>query len=379
MKRIHVACVLLFLAAAFSASADTKVDCNKGESINTALSKLKKSGPNVVSVSGTCTEDISIVGFDDLSLVADGAAVLNPATATSRRVILVNSSRLVSIDGFTMTLSNAVPQTWVAEFNGSSGCSIANMSITGGGGIRLQRSSNVNITDVAMHNAVIGIIVGNACQADIRGVTIENTPPSFGNVGIAVFSGSTAFVEGTTVSGYSTGVTAGGGQFFVPGTSIFDTAREVVIQNNRIGVSANAHGLVQFSAATRVVNNGNGGDLTGGIVITGGSFTALAGNPALGVVEISNNNGQGVLVLNNGLSSITGSSAFVANNHLNGVAVVNGGIASFSNGVNVTGNTAKDLFCDDRGLITGSAGVAGATKVQCTNMIPGPLPPGMPH
>lgn len=379
MKRSFVACVLLFLAAAFSLSADTKVDCNKGESINTALAKLKKSGPNVVTISGTCTEDVVIVGFDDLRLVADGAAVLNPATATSKRVVLVSSSRLVSIDGFTMTLSNAVPQPWVAEFNGSSGCSIANMSITGGGGIRLQRSSNVAIADVAMHDAVIGIIVGNACQSDIRGVTIEFAPPSLGNVGIAVFSGSTAFVEGVTVSGYSTGVIAGGGQFFVPGATFFDSGRPVVIDHNRIGISANANGLVQLSAATQITNNGNGGDLTGGVVVNGGSVTALAGNPAFGSVEIRDNNGQGVLVLNNGTSSITGSFAFVSNNHLNGFAVVNGGIASFVNGVNVTGNGAKDLFCDDRGLITGSASVAGATKVQCTNMIPGPLPPGMPH
>lgn len=96
---------------------------------------------------------------------------------------------------------------------------------------------------------------------------------------------------------------------------------------------------MQFSGPARVANNGNGSDLSGGVIVNGGSFTALSGN---------------------------------------GVAVVNGGIAQFAAGVNVPGNGAKDLFCDDRSLITGGASVAGATKVQCTQLIPGSTPP-LPH
>jgi len=375
MKR-HFATGVVVLLAAIALNADTKVDCAKGESINAALSKLKKSDVNVVNVSGTCAEDVTIEGFDNLRLAADGPAVLTPATPSSKRVLLVNASRLVAIDGFAVNIAS--PQTWVAEYNDGSGCAMTNMSITGGGGVRLQRSSNVAITDVAFHNAVIGIIVGNGCQADIRGVTIEFTPPGTGNIGIAVFSGSTAFVEGTSISGYNTGALAGGGEFFVPGLGIFDTARPVVIEHNRVGVSSGAGGFVQFSASTQVRNNGNGSDFTGGVVVNGGFLGIGANVPALGSVEISDNNGQGVLVMNNGTTSIAGSAAFVRNNHLNGVAVVNGAVSAFASAANVTGNGAKDIFCDDRSLVTGSASVVGAANVQCTNLLPGALPP-MPH
>jgi hypothetical protein len=374
MKR-SLAAGVIFLAATL-ASADTKVDCAKGESINTALSKLKKTEPNVVKVAGTCAEDVTIEGFDNLRLAADGPAVLTPATASSNRILLVNASRLVAIDGFAVNIAG--PQTWVAEYNDGASCAMTNMNITGGGGVRLQRSSNVAITDVAFHNASIGIIVGNGCQADIRGVTIEFTPPGTGNIGIAVFSGSTAFVEGTSISGYNTGALASGGELFVPGLGIFDTARPVVIEHNRVGVSSGAGGFVQFSASTQVKNNGNGGDLTGGVVVNGGFLGVSANVPALGSIEISDNNGQGVLLMNNGTSNIAGSAAFVTNNHLNGVAVVNGAVGAFGNAANVTGNGAKDIFCDDRSLVTGSAAVVGATKVQCTNLLPGALPP-MPH
>ena len=374
MKPNSAACALLFLVVALPLCADTKVDCAKGESVNSALAKLKRTGPNIVSVSGNCAEDITIEGFDDLKLVADGASVLTPAAISSRRILLVNSSRLVAIDGFTVNISG--PPTWVAEFNGSSGVQVKNLTINGGGGVRLQRSSSVAITDVAFHNATIGVIVGNACQADIRGVTIEYTPPGSGNVGIAVFSGSTAFVEGTSISGYNQGALAGGGDFFVPGLGIFDTARPVVIERNRIGVSSNSGGLAQFTGPTRIANNGNGTDLSGGVVVTAGALGVTA--PFDGTVEIRDNNGQGVLVLNNGTANILGATASVSNNRFNGVAVVNGGVAQFSSSASmptVTGNGARDIFCDDRSLVTGAASVAGATKVQCTNLLPGLLPP----
>src|SRR5215208_1756275 len=122
MKRHFATGVVFFLAATVALSADTKVDCAKGESINAALSKLKKTEPNVVKVAGTCAEDLAIEGFNDLQLVADGTAVLAPATASSKRVLLVNSSFRVAIDGFTVNVGTA--PVLVAEFNGSSGCAM---------------------------------------------------------------------------------------------------------------------------------------------------------------------------------------------------------------------------------------------------------------
>lgn len=365
-KAIAVSLLMSLAAAVQASAADIKVDCAKGQSINDALARLKKSGPNVVTVSGTCAEDIVIEGFDDLELVADPGAVLTPASPGSRTIMLVNSSRQVVIDGFSFAIEGTF--TWVIEFNGSFGCRVTNVAVSGGGGIRLQRSSQVVLSDSTIRDGSIGVIVGNACQADIRGVTVENTLVPGGQIGIAVFVGSTAFVEGTVVRGFAQGVLVGsGGSFFVPGPGFFDTNRVVVIENNRIGVSASG-GLAQFSGPVRIVNNGNGSNFSGGVIVTNGSLAVNAFNfPA----EISDNNGQGVLVTNLGVARITGPQAMVVDNDLNGVAVVNGGVVEFSQGpVTVTGSAAKDIFCDERSLVTGVVSVTGATSVQCTTASP---------
>lgn len=381
-RKLLAASLLLSLAAANRVSAAVKVDCNKSQSINEALAKLSKSGPNVVTVFGTCAEDIVIEGFDDLKLVAAPGAVLNPASVSSKTVLLVNSSRRVVIDGFTFSLPTAGPPapSWVAEFNGSVGCVMKNLTITGGGGIRLQRSSYVSISDSTTHNANIGIVVGNACTADVRGVVIDNTltPAPRGQIGIATFGGSTALVEGVTISGFGQGV-ATGGAFAVLGPGFFDTTRPVVIQGNRVGIAVNSGGLANLSGPTTITGNGAlNNDLSGGVVVTNGTFTVIGPLPETGVTAIDGNVTQGVLVLNNGFAQITGPVS-VSNNGYNGVAVVNDGIVGFGRigsplvGPTVTANGARDIFCDSRSLVTGLNNVTAANR-ECASELQGAAP-----
>ena len=385
MKRNAFAASLLLFLFVAPRLYGTKVDCSKGDSINAALAKLSKRGPNVLTVTGTCAEDIVIDGFDDLTLVATPGAALNPASPASKTILLVNSSRRVVVDGFAVNIPAPAPNapaTWVAEFNGSVGNVMKNLAVTGGGGIRLQRSSYVSILDSTLHDVGIGVIVGNACNADIRGVTIDNTltPAPRGQIGIAVFGGSTAFAEGVTISGFNQGVSTSGA-FAVLGPGFFATTRPVVIQNNRTGIAVGNAGLANLSGPVTITANGTPNtDLSGGVVVNNGSLQLNAPLPQAGTTQIDNNVTQGVLVMHNGTAQINGPVS-ISDNGYNGIVAVTGGIVGFGGFGNppafptVTQNFARDIFCDSRSLVTNSNNVVGATQRECANQTPGTVPP----
>lgn len=385
MRRNAFAVWLLLLILTPVYVYGTKVDCSKGDSINATLVKLSKIGPNVLTVTGNCAEDIVIDGFDDLTIVAAPGAALNPASATSKTILLVNSSRRVVVDGFAFNIpapAPGTPFTWVAEFNGSVGCVMKNLTVAGGGGIRLQRSSYVSIVDSTLHDVSLGISVGNACNGDIRGVVIDNTltPAPRGQIGIAVFGGSTAFAEGVTINGFNQGVLAGGA-FAVLGPGFFDTTRPVVIQGNRTGIAVNNGGLASLSGPVAITANGAlNNDISGGVVVNNGTLTLTAPLPQAGTTQVDNNITQGVLVMNSGVAQINGPVS-ISHNGYNGAVAVNGGIVGFGGLGNpiafptVTQNFARDIFCDSRSLVTGSNNAVGADHRECTNQIPGMAPP----
>src|SRR5215467_11347514 len=81
------------------------VNCTGGQSLNTALSKLPKLVPVTVLVQGTCTEYVTINGFTGLTLKGLPGAALqqpstNPGNGSAIHVLLIQSSRGITIDGF---------------------------------------------------------------------------------------------------------------------------------------------------------------------------------------------------------------------------------------------------------------------------------------
>jgi hypothetical protein len=65
---------ILFLAtAAYAQNGLTiTVNCNDGHSLNRTLSQLNKQMPTTVIVQGTCTEYVTIDGFEGLALKGHG-------------------------------------------------------------------------------------------------------------------------------------------------------------------------------------------------------------------------------------------------------------------------------------------------------------------
>lgn len=96
------------LLSAISAFADQTriVNCSTGQSLSLALSTINKLVPATVTVQGTCTEDILVDGFNNLTLVgAPGATILQPNTqppASSSYVLSIKASRNVTVRGLTV-------------------------------------------------------------------------------------------------------------------------------------------------------------------------------------------------------------------------------------------------------------------------------------
>ncbi|HWW16687.1 MAG TPA: hypothetical protein VN310_18650 [Candidatus Dormibacteraeota bacterium] len=101
-----LALIALTIAAIPSTASQISVDCNAGQSLNHTLSTLDKHTPVTVSVNGTCTEYVQIVGFEGLTLKGlPGAALHQPAGGAGNlfnSLLLIESSRSVTVDGFSV-------------------------------------------------------------------------------------------------------------------------------------------------------------------------------------------------------------------------------------------------------------------------------------
>src|SRR5579864_1610458 len=99
---LAIVAILASLALADESESIT-VDCGNGQSLNNALAKLDKHGPATVSVKGTCTEYVQVVGFDRLVLKGQPGAKLQQPTSTSgnlfNAVLNIQSSRSLTVDG----------------------------------------------------------------------------------------------------------------------------------------------------------------------------------------------------------------------------------------------------------------------------------------
>src|SRR5215475_247261 len=113
MRKLRVAVLqLLFvsatlaLAQASPQSTPITVDCSKGQSLNLTLAKLNKQTAYTVSVNGTCTEFVQVIGFHNLLLKGlSGATLVQPTTGGGslfNSTLLIESSQSVQVEGFSV-------------------------------------------------------------------------------------------------------------------------------------------------------------------------------------------------------------------------------------------------------------------------------------
>jgi hypothetical protein len=268
MKILYKESLLLLLLLAPVCTlhaAGTDLDCSK-KSLQGAIDKLTKEEPNVVTISGTCTEDIVVSGFADLTLVGNvGASITatvfdNLDQGNSTLALLVENSK-VTVETLTINAGSE----GVACQNRST-CTIRNATIQGGW-------NGMSLTDQSA-----GDILGST--------TIKN---SLGN-GLGIFGASTVNmraeprgegIPGPVISGHGDGSGIGIGVLMLDGS--FLRTDDVTISGNDTGV-----------VATRDVNiKILGGEVSGsafdGIDVTNGSTAQIR-------TTVSDNLGTGIFL-----------------------------------------------------------------------------------
>jgi hypothetical protein len=366
------------IALAETPSQAIAVDCSQGQSLSAALSKLNKQTFNTVTVNGTCTEYVQLIGFENLTLKGlPGAALMQPTTGKGNQfdsLLFIGSSHGVTIDGFSMQ-ANTVITSVVAIGHGSTDIRLRHLDIQGGDlGISVFEQSQVSIAYVTAQDpgfSTLGVFDLSDVHVE-RSAFKSSTGASFQ---IGLFIGTSHItIYGTTISNMQIGIDAYAGSIIdvLTFTTYYSTTwpTNVVIENpagtNNNGVTIDAGALNVSSAKLFIDKPGQTfGGTSGGVLISdGASMTASNGN-----LVILGSNGQGVMALNNSHATLTG--AIVTKGMHGGLVAANLSsidVSAGSNLTNVNGNSV-DVFCDGSSKITGTVNLSGAPTTQCKDLL----------
>ncbi len=361
-------------------AAQVAVDCNAGQSLNKALSKLDRNTPNTVTVNGTCTEYVRITGFDRLTLKAlPGAALHQPTVGPGTlplSLLLIESSQSVTVDGFSVQADvTTVPAIGIGH--GSSDIRLRNLTIQGGTeGIIIFEASQVSIAHVTARDPGYSPLgVYDLSDVHVERSLFEDSTGVAWHAGMDVGS-SHVTMYGTIIRNMQVGMNVYGGGIIdlVDFNTYFPLGgpTDVVIENpartNFYGVSLAGGASVNVSSAKlRITNPGQtwGGNTGGVLVSNSSSFNAGAN------LVVSGSQGHGVFVTNNSHADLDGS--IITGSQHGGLVVVNQSSTAVgsSHPPTVISGNATDLFCDARSLTTGGANIGNATSVQCDNLLAG--------
>ena len=386
MRKLRVAVLqLLFvsatlaLAQASPQSTPITVDCSKGQSLNQTLAKLNRQTFYTVSVNGTCTEFVQVVGFHNLLLKGlPGATLVQPGTGggnTFNATLYVESSQSVQIEGFTVQgNTGTLPDIGIGH--GSTDIRLRSLNISGGGG---------------------GILVFENSQVSVAYVHVQDT----GYSTLAIYDGSDVHVEhclfeNTTSDGWHQGISLGASHVTMYATTIRNMQQaigggansivDLVVYNTYYVATGNTDVVIDSSAgltfagvtmvggslniySAKLVINKSGqswGGTTAGVNLDEGA-TMLANS---GLLSIAGSLGQGIVAMNNSHATLF-NATITHGTHAGLVAINNSSIdLSINNSPlsTISGN-AVDLFCDSDSKITGTANIAGSPTAQCTNLL----------
>ena len=378
---VSLASVASFAAAqaASAQSAPVTVDCNNGQSLNVALSTLNKKISNTVSVNGTCTEYVQVIGFDNLVLKAlPGATLLQPPTGAGNlfnALLLIESSRSVTVQGFTIQADTAtVPAVGIGH--GSSDIRLRNLTVVGGTeGILVFENSQVSVAYLMGQDpgyTPLGIY--DSSDVHLERSLLQNTTGALWHAGIDL-GASHVTIYGTTISNMQVGMNAANGSIIDVQTYdtyyAFGGPTDVTIESpagtNYDGVNVDSGSSLNILGAKLVINRPGQtfGGTTAGLLISDGSNL----NAANGNLSITGSHGQGIMVLNN--SHATVGVVTVSGGSHGGLVVANSSSIDVSgaSGLSTVGGNSVDLFCDPASWITGSANISGVPTTQCTNLL----------
>jgi hypothetical protein len=378
--------VFLFLFALLAAVATgvastppngVSVDCSKGQSLNQTLAKLDKLTPTTVSVNGTCSEYVNVVGFENLVLKGlPGATLTQPSGGGSlfTALLLIESSRSVTVSGFSIQADTTISAIGIGH--GSSDIRLRYLTVTGGGeGIIVFENSQVSIAYVngeAPGYTTLGIY--DSSDVHLEHSQFTATPGAGWNVGIALGASHVTMYD-TAISNMQVGI--GAAQGSVVDLVVFNTyyntggPTDVKILNSAgtsfNGVQVDGGGSLNLSSARLLIDKPGQtwAGTTGGVLLSNGAtMIGFTGN-----LVILGSNGQGVVALNNSHATLTG--ATVSGGSHGGLVATN--LSSidmaFGTGLSTVSGNSVDLFCDSTSWVTGTANISGKPTTQCSNLL----------
>lgn len=347
-KYSRVGLVLAFLLLpAWLYAANLSVNCGSKSphksSITAALQHLPP-GPNTITVSGTCRENVLIAGIDDLTLAGTPGASVVDQSALTLAAIQIEHSKRVTISGL-----EVIGGTDGIACVRASDCTITSNDVHGalGSGIFVWEHSAATLAGNHAHGNLHGVLVNSSSFAYLLG---GETPPFYvpfaepnilednaGN-GLIIYDGSSSRVNGTANN------------------------PNIIRNNGGSGVLiSHAVGTMSFPVITGN-GIGNTGVNSGGIELDGGILR-------IGAAQITGNSGPGLFATHGSHADVYASS--ISDNARNGVVLLLNSSAGFS-GVNpVTNNGPSDVFCDAFSVLQKMGSITGPPVVICTNQVNG--------
>lgn len=359
---------LLLLITNLAFANNAVVDCSGATpgaftSIHDALASLPAAGPNSISVTGTCHENVVMFGRTDLNISGNPTATVVPgnanghllAIAASQRVgiqniifdggrgALVNDNSRVDFTNVTIQNSLGIGLTSIDSLVHIADSTVKASTRSGisiGGGTFYVDSDVTGTTVTANGRTGISVLTGHLILNGGDEVTpgTENVISNNTGVGVAVANSAEADISGDNR------IIGNQGPF---GLEVIHTSTVIMtdglIQSNAgIGVHCGETSHCEWDGITKIDNNGKGG-----IEITDHSDAYLDGG-----IDISGNTGAGVLVdLSSLLNSLGGNT--INNNTDDGIVLNTMSVLKFAANDTITGNGKLALECNNNSMVSG--------------------------
>ena len=365
---------LVFAAAEKAGAKTVVVNCDAGRTISWGLSQLATAGPSVLKVNGTCRENVSISGFHNLEITANGAelwpAPSGPGTSWAGTYVMeVVGSSAVTIKGLTVHAAGALMGI---SFRGCVECFVKNCFVDGpdehGVAFSVVANSSVIASGVRTRDRS-GFWISDASSAHVEGSEFDGG--GVGWAGIMAGQAGVATVQSSVFRNAGVGLYAeNGGVILGTAWSPNSPDSSITIQNNWCG-GVGVHGG-EFSSGVAVLVSDNGSERCAG----SGVWADSGGRLALSSIEVRNQHGSGISLSGQSHASL-GGGIKVTGSLWRGLAVDYDSIAlgpptwDTSTMISVTGTSGgPDLWCDNSSRITGEGHFSGLPVVDCPNFVP---------
>ena len=277
--------VAIGAASQSAQAANLTVNCDNKETIHKAVKLLANTnpqGPNTISVTGSCRENILIRGMDRLTLITKKGASITDRSNGSLAVVDIEDSHSLTLQGFTIIgggggvncgsasvcylTGNTIEAGGVGVGGGSRSFLESNVIQNGGRGATVEDGSQMfSSNDVFQSNAAQGIAIGD-------GVYFVASNSSFLNNGVGILAAaSNLLLHGGTISG-----SIGNGMTMLAASTVVFRDGATVIGNGGDGVHLEDASFAGFQSAT-VTGNLSGLDVNCAPQFTITHFVARTG------------------------------------------------------------------------------------------------------